>query len=112
MNWNRWAECVGICTEALGVSDANEDDLYEAMDWLLARQEGIENPIWHHTEDHVRAHIFLCMLAYHVEWHMRKALAPLVKNWMGIVRNEIRLNRPNRLRPRRRKRTFVSLLKV
>jgi transposase len=35
-------------------------------------------PIWHHTEDHVRAHIFLCLLAYYVEWHMRKALAPLL----------------------------------
>jgi hypothetical protein len=35
-------------------------------------------PIWHHTEDHVRAHIFICMLAYYVEWHMRKALAPLL----------------------------------
>jgi hypothetical protein len=35
-------------------------------------------PIWHHTEDHVRAHIFLCMLAYYVEWHMRKALVPLL----------------------------------
>jgi len=35
-------------------------------------------PIWHRTEDHVRAHIFLCMLAYYVEWHMRKALAPLL----------------------------------
>jgi len=35
-------------------------------------------PIWHHTEEHVRAHIFLCMLAYYVEWQMRKALAPLL----------------------------------
>jgi len=35
-------------------------------------------PIWHHTEDHVRAHLFICMLAYYVEWHMRKALAPLL----------------------------------
>jgi len=35
-------------------------------------------PIWHHTEDHVRAHVFLCMLAYYVEWHLRKALAPLL----------------------------------
>jgi transposase len=35
-------------------------------------------PIWHHTEDHVRAHIFICMLAYYVQWHMRKALAPLL----------------------------------
>jgi transposase len=35
-------------------------------------------PIHHHTEDHVRAHVFLCMLAYYVEWHMREALAPLL----------------------------------
>lgn len=35
-------------------------------------------PIRHRTEDHVRAHIFLCMLACYVEWHMRKALAPLL----------------------------------
>ena len=35
-------------------------------------------PIRHRTEDRVRAHIFLCMLAYHVEWHMRRALAPLL----------------------------------
>ena len=30
-------------------------------------------PIFHRTEDHVRAHIFLCMLAYYVEWHLRAA---------------------------------------
>ena len=35
-------------------------------------------PIFHRTEDHVRAHIFLCMLAYYVEWHMRQSLAPLL----------------------------------
>jgi transposase len=35
-------------------------------------------PIRHHTEEHVRAHIFLCTLAYYVEWHMRKALAPVL----------------------------------
>jgi len=35
-------------------------------------------PIFHRREDAVRGHIFLCMLAYHVEWHMRKALAPLL----------------------------------
>ena len=43
--------------------------------------KGIEllvRPIWHRTEDHVRAHLFLCMLAYYVEWHMRKALAPIL----------------------------------
>ena len=30
-------------------------------------------PIHHHLENRVRAHIFLCMLAYYVEWHMREA---------------------------------------
>ncbi|MDE0694322.1 MAG: IS1634 family transposase, partial [Boseongicola sp.] len=32
--------------------------------------------VW--SEDHVRAHVFLCMLAYHVEWHMRRDLAPIL----------------------------------
>jgi transposase len=35
-------------------------------------------PIYHRTEDHVRAHIFLCLLAYYVEWHLRRAWAPLL----------------------------------
>jgi transposase len=35
-------------------------------------------PIHHHQEKRVRAHIFLCVLAYYVEWHMRQALAPLL----------------------------------
>lgn len=35
-------------------------------------------PIYHRTDDHVRAHIFLCMLAYYVEWHLRRVWAPLL----------------------------------
>jgi transposase len=35
-------------------------------------------PIHHHLADRVRAHVFLCMLAYYVEWHMRQALAPVL----------------------------------
>jgi transposase len=35
-------------------------------------------PIHHREPDRVRAHIFLCTLAYYVEWHMRKDLAPLL----------------------------------
>jgi len=35
-------------------------------------------PIHHHLADRVRAHVFLCMLAYYVEWHMRRALAPIL----------------------------------
>jgi hypothetical protein len=35
-------------------------------------------PIHHWLSDRVRAHVFLCMLAYHVEWHMRARLAPML----------------------------------
>ncbi len=35
-------------------------------------------PIHHRTEDRVRSHIFLCMLAYWIEWHMRKAWGALL----------------------------------
>jgi DDE family transposase len=35
-------------------------------------------PIHHRLSDRVRAHIFLCMLAYYVEWHMREAWRELM----------------------------------
>jgi transposase len=35
-------------------------------------------PIHHRGEERVRAHIFLCLLAYYVEWHMRQALSSLL----------------------------------
>ena len=35
-------------------------------------------PIFHWLEDRVRAHVFLCMLAYYVEWHMRRKLEPIL----------------------------------
>jgi transposase len=35
-------------------------------------------PIRHRDELRVKAHIFLCMLAYYLQWHLRQALAPLL----------------------------------
>jgi len=35
-------------------------------------------PIHHRTADRVRAHIFLCLLAYYVQWHLERAWAPLL----------------------------------
>jgi hypothetical protein len=35
-------------------------------------------PIFHWLADRVRAHVFLCMLSYYLEWHLRKRLAPLL----------------------------------
>ena len=33
-------------------------------------------PVYHRLASRVRAHVFLCMLAYYVEWHMRRSVAP------------------------------------
>ncbi len=35
-------------------------------------------PIFHWNGECVRAHVFLCMLAYYVEWHLRQKLKPLL----------------------------------
>jgi hypothetical protein len=35
-------------------------------------------PVFHWTAPRVRAHVLLCMLAYYLEWHMRKPLAPML----------------------------------
>ncbi len=35
-------------------------------------------PVYHWLAGRVRAHVFLCMLAYYLEWHMRQYLAPML----------------------------------
>lgn len=35
-------------------------------------------PVFHYNAQRVRAHVFLCMLAYYVEWHMRERLKPVL----------------------------------
>ncbi|MFP3647816.1 IS1634 family transposase [Paraburkholderia sp. SIMBA_054] len=35
-------------------------------------------PVFHWNAQRVRAHVFLCMLAYYVEWHMRETLKPML----------------------------------
>jgi transposase len=47
-------------------------------------------PIHHHLEGRVRAHIFLCMLAYYVEWHMREAWRELMFSDEDLQRKQHR----------------------
>ncbi len=34
-------------------------------------------PVYHKNDERIRAHVFLCMLAYYLQWHMEQRLAPL-----------------------------------
>ena len=53
-------------------------------------------PIHHHTEPRVRAHIFLCLLAYYLRWHLERAWAPL------LFRDEDRPELPDPVAPAQR----------
>ena len=37
-------------------------------------------PIYHKRDDRIRAHIFICFLAYHLQWHMTQRLKPLFES--------------------------------
>jgi transposase len=44
-------------------------------------------PIYHHLDNRIKAHVFLCMLAYYVEWHALQRLKPLfLANGIGAKR--------------------------
>jgi len=34
-------------------------------------------PVYHKNDERIRSHVFLCMLAYYLQWHMEQRLAPL-----------------------------------
>ena len=59
-------------------------------------------PIFHHLADRVRGHVFLCLLAYYLEWHMRRALAPLL--FMEEDRAAAQRERGSVVQPARRSR--------
>jgi hypothetical protein len=71
-----------VPTVALGAEDtvrAYKDLAHVEQAFRSYKTMDLEvRPIYHYLADRVRAHVFLCLLAYYVEWHMRLALAPLL----------------------------------
>ena len=53
-------------------------------------------PIYHYSEDRVRAHVFICMLASYLIWHLRRAWAPM------CFSDENKPPRPDPVAPARR----------
>jgi len=57
-------------------------------------------PIYHWVADRIRAHVFLCMLAYYVEWDMRQKLAPILFD--DDEKEEAQQSRPSIVAPAQR----------
>ena len=58
-------------------------------------------PIYHREDPRVRAHVFLCLLAYYVEWHMRRALGSVLFDDEELTANRKTRNPVAKARPSR-----------
>ena len=96
MSWERNREQIhaasrldGLCVirTSLASADIGAEETVEAYKALSRVERAFRaikttrlevRPVDVHTENRVRAHVFLCMFAWYLEWHMRRALAPLL----------------------------------
>jgi hypothetical protein len=62
-------------------------------------------PIHHKTDQRIRAHVFLCMLAYYLQWHFKARLAPLFEAQAKAIANQT-------LQPKDRDLTLASVLET
>jgi transposase len=74
----RTSEAATDLTAAECVRNYKSLSLVERAFRCLKGLDVLVRPIRHRVEPRVRAHVLLCMLAYYVEWHLRKAWQPLL----------------------------------
>jgi transposase len=74
----RTSEPAQRLTAADGVRSYKRLALVEQSFRCLKGIDLLIRPIHHRTADRVRAHVLLCVLAFYVEWHLRKAWEPLL----------------------------------
>lgn len=61
-----------------GVITAYKNLAHVERDFRIIKVDDLDlRPIFHYLSERVRSHVFLCMLAAYITWHLRKALAPL-----------------------------------
>jgi transposase len=77
-------------TAADGVRSYKRLALVEQAFRCLKGIDLLVRPIHHRTAERVRAHILLCLLAYYVEWHLRRAWEPLLFEDEGLTEDRPR----------------------
>jgi len=64
--------------DAPGVITAYKNLAYVERDFRIIKVDDLDlRPIFHYLSERVRSHVFLCMLAAYITWHLRETLAPL-----------------------------------
>jgi hypothetical protein len=65
--------------DAPGVITSYKNLAYVQRDFRIISVDDLDlRPIFHYLSERVRSHMFLCMLAAYLTWHLRQALAPLI----------------------------------
>jgi len=81
-----------IITSTVQPEDMTTHEVVQSYKKLILVEKAFRNlktvqleirPIYHKKDDRIRAHVFLCMLAYYIQWHMQQCLAPLTKEGKG-----------------------------
>jgi hypothetical protein len=61
-----------------GVITSYKNLAYVERDFRIIKVDDLDlRPIFHYLSERVRSHVFLCMLAAYITWHLRQTLAPL-----------------------------------
>jgi transposase len=75
-----------IVTTDLPESQMTKEDVVESYKKLSLVEKAFRllktvwleiRPVFHKTDDRIRAHAFVCMLGYYLQWHMQQRLEPL-----------------------------------
>ncbi|MGH3751555.1 MAG: hypothetical protein ACRDRP_02475 [Pseudonocardiaceae bacterium] len=68
----------GQSLDTPGVITACKNLAHVERDFRIIKADDLDlRPIFHYLSERARSHMFLCMLAAYLTWHLRKALAPL-----------------------------------
>ena len=62
-------------------------------------------PMYHKTDERIRSHVFLCMLAYYLQWHLTERLAPLLDE----QRDELK---DGSMEPKERRWTLTNIIEI
>ena len=77
----------GVCVVGASLADIAPERAVQACKSLSQVERAFRamktdrlrrRPMFVHTEEHARGHVLLCMLAWHLPWHMRRRLAPML----------------------------------
>lgn len=81
-----------IITANVKPEDMTAAQIVESYKKLMSVEKAFRNlktvqlevrPIYHKKDERIRAHVFLCMLAYYVQWHCQQLFVPLMNEGKG-----------------------------